>query len=331
MYVEDMEVRFREGFTDFRMDPSARLQRALSQAAAANRHGRRRWDTGGSPGGPGSGSPGSPHPGGGGGGAPTGHIIRMKRSEAWGKFLAYEGCCQVGRPHSNSQPKSKQTAWEPTGSVAVNHVLHSRNRALCTGRCGHHLLCTCPGTVLTSCALLLVQVCMREGAKGVPEASYFLESGCEPLRTALGITGLLLPTVSPSELAAAVAHGNGAVDVGNEILWDDSDAADKKLSAAAFMNHMSLLKVRSRGALAGSRGCKQTGCSALEQVCRNHSVSPAGTAHVCLGAHQRHMQAYCLPSPSDLQERCHACLMPAMLHVICSMSAAAGGAPGHAR
>lgn len=85
---------------------------------------------------------------------------------------------------------------------------------------------------------------MREGAKGVPEASYFLESGCEPLRTALGITGLLLPTVSPSELAAAVAHGNGAVDVGNEILWDDSDAADKKLSAAAFMNHMSLLKVR---------------------------------------------------------------------------------------
>jgi hypothetical protein len=26
----------------------------------------------------------------------TGHIVRMRRGEAWGKFLAYEGCCQVG-------------------------------------------------------------------------------------------------------------------------------------------------------------------------------------------------------------------------------------------
>jgi hypothetical protein len=25
----------------------------------------------------------------------TGHIVRMKRAEAWSKFLAYEGCCQV--------------------------------------------------------------------------------------------------------------------------------------------------------------------------------------------------------------------------------------------
>lgn len=25
----------------------------------------------------------------------SGHIVRVRRSEAWGKFLAYEGCCQV--------------------------------------------------------------------------------------------------------------------------------------------------------------------------------------------------------------------------------------------
>jgi hypothetical protein len=28
--------------------------------------------------------------------ANTGHIVRMRRGEAWSKFLAYEGCCQVG-------------------------------------------------------------------------------------------------------------------------------------------------------------------------------------------------------------------------------------------
>lgn len=27
--------------------------------------------------------------------ANTGHIVRMRRGEAWSKFLAYEGCCQV--------------------------------------------------------------------------------------------------------------------------------------------------------------------------------------------------------------------------------------------
>lgn len=126
--MEDMEVRFREGFSDFRMDPSARLQRALSQAAGINRHGRRRWDAGGS----GDGSPGSPHPGGGGNGAPTGHIIRMKRSEAWGKFLAYEGCCQVGRPHSSSRADCKQTALDPLQPAfhAAIHLLHGRRQLM---------------------------------------------------------------------------------------------------------------------------------------------------------------------------------------------------------
>jgi hypothetical protein len=27
--------------------------------------------------------------------ANTGHIVRMRRGEAWSKFLAYEGSCQV--------------------------------------------------------------------------------------------------------------------------------------------------------------------------------------------------------------------------------------------
>jgi hypothetical protein len=84
---------------------------------------------------------------------------------------------------------------------------------------------------------------MREGAKGVQEAAHFLESGCEPLRAALNIQGLLLPIVSSAQVAATVQHGSGPIDIGNEIIWDDADALDKKVSAAAFMKHMSILKV----------------------------------------------------------------------------------------
>lgn len=35
--------------------------------------------------------------------ANTGHIVRMRRGEAWSKFLAYEGCCQVGRGREQQQ------------------------------------------------------------------------------------------------------------------------------------------------------------------------------------------------------------------------------------
>lgn len=85
---------------------------------------------------------------------------------------------------------------------------------------------------------------MREGANAVREASYFLASGCEPLRSGLGIGGLLLPQVLASHMVAAVGSGSPAIDLGNEIVWDDYDADDRKLSAAAFMNHMSVMKVR---------------------------------------------------------------------------------------
>jgi len=34
-----------------------------------------------------------------------------------------------------------------------------------------------------------------------------------------------------------------AIDLGNEIIWDDHDVSDRKLGAGAFLNHMSLLKV----------------------------------------------------------------------------------------
>ena len=85
---------------------------------------------------------------------------------------------------------------------------------------------------------------MVEGAKGVPEASYFLSSGCAPLRTGLGISGLLLPAVLPAHLAA---NDGGSIDLGNEIVWDDCDSG-KGLNAAAFVNRMSVIRVRSRGA-----------------------------------------------------------------------------------
>lgn len=52
---------------------------------------------------------------------------------------------------------------------------------------------------------------MMEGAKGSPEAGYFLSSGCAPLRQGLGIGGLLLPAVLPSHLAA---NDGGAIDLG---------------------------------------------------------------------------------------------------------------------
>lgn len=84
---------------------------------------------------------------------------------------------------------------------------------------------------------------MREGARGVQEAAYFLSSGCEPLRTGLSITNLLLPQVLASHMATAIGSGNAAIDLGNEIHWDDFDTDDRKLSAAAFMNHMSVMKV----------------------------------------------------------------------------------------
>jgi hypothetical protein len=85
---------------------------------------------------------------------------------------------------------------------------------------------------------------MKEGAKNVPEAAYFLGSGCEPLRSGLGISGLLLPQVLSSHMVNAVGNGSPAIDLGNEIIWDDYDADDRKLSAAAFMNTMSVMKVR---------------------------------------------------------------------------------------
>ncbi len=86
------------------------------------------------------------------------------------------------------------------------------------------------------------QVCMKEGAKGTQDAFYFLSSGCAPLRSGLGIQGLLLPPVLAAHMASSIDAGE-AIDIGNEIMWDDHDASDKKLEAAAFVSHMSLLKV----------------------------------------------------------------------------------------
>eukprot|EP00775_Hariotina_reticulata_P004797 gene4797-5047_t len=136
----------------------------------------------------------------------TGHMVRMRRGEAWGKFLAYEGCCQV---------------------------------------------------------------CMKEGARGVPEASYFLSSGCEPLRAGLGITNLLLPQVLASHMASAVGVCNPNLDLGNEIHWDDYDADDRKLNATAFINHMNVMKVR-----VARLDLQQPGMNMLSRlVCRNADYS----------------------------------------------------------
>eukprot|EP00879_Flechtneria_rotunda_P028951 GHRR01031193.1.p1 GENE.GHRR01031193.1~~GHRR01031193.1.p1 ORF type:complete len:149 (+),score=60.26 GHRR01031193.1:311-757(+) len=102
---EDDEVQLREQHAGFRMSATQRLQRQTSKgpgtaaaaAAAANsKKVRRRWIDGSRDGFyidadvasdliP----AGRPDIGN------TGHIVRMRRGEAWSKFLAYEGCCQV--------------------------------------------------------------------------------------------------------------------------------------------------------------------------------------------------------------------------------------------
>lgn len=94
---------------------------------------------------------------------------------------------------------------------------------------------------------------MKEGAAGVPEASYFLGSGCEPLRAGLGISSLLLPQVLASQMAASVGRGGQQLDLGNEIVWDDYDGDERRLNAAAFLNHMSIMKVRVRAVMLKAR------------------------------------------------------------------------------
>jgi hypothetical protein len=120
------EVRLRDRHQSFRTGANARLQRgtsglprspsglsgpshqpgdeaaaaAAANAAAAARKYRRRWDD--TTGGTNSARDENMRDGdtavGAGPGRPvnTGHTVRMKRGEAWGKFLAYEGSCQVG-------------------------------------------------------------------------------------------------------------------------------------------------------------------------------------------------------------------------------------------
>lgn len=82
-------VKLRERHASFRTGAGHRIQWQNSRLASSKKY-RRRWtdasmtqDTAG-----GCIASGK-YP------ANTGHMVRMKRSEAWSKFLAYEGCCQV--------------------------------------------------------------------------------------------------------------------------------------------------------------------------------------------------------------------------------------------
>lgn len=94
-------MHLREQHANFRMGAGQRLQRQGSMKNAAmsagSRKGRRRWmegsqDDSQADADAGVGSDLIPASRGEGN---TGHIVRMKRAEAWSKFLAYEGCCQV--------------------------------------------------------------------------------------------------------------------------------------------------------------------------------------------------------------------------------------------
>lgn len=192
-------VRLREGHSTFRTGAGQRLHRMSSQRGP--RRPRRKWETAGAGGG-GSGAGGGEDAeqemlqhqynqqqplqamtdvtGAARGPAPAdARVVRMKRSEAWGKFLAYEGCCQV---------------------------------------------------------------CMHNFAASA-EARYFLESGCTLLRSGLGLDSLLLQPLTGMQINSAISSGE-ALEVGTEIIWDDVDNGDRRLGAAAFMNAMSVLRVR---------------------------------------------------------------------------------------
>lgn len=113
---DDSELHLREQHTSFRTGAGQRLQRQSTSSkasappgapgllSASGKKGRRRWGEDGQ--GDDASAPPDLLPAGrpqGGeqqlpqhaGGPNTGHIVRMRRGEAWSKFLAYEGCCQV--------------------------------------------------------------------------------------------------------------------------------------------------------------------------------------------------------------------------------------------
>jgi hypothetical protein len=99
--IDEDEVHLREQHANFRMGAGQRLQRQgsvkIAAMSAGSRKGRRRWlegsqDDSQADADAGVGSDLIPANRGEGN---TGHIVRMKRAEAWSKFLAYEGCCQV--------------------------------------------------------------------------------------------------------------------------------------------------------------------------------------------------------------------------------------------
>lgn len=98
--LEDDEVQLREQHSSFRMGAGQRLRRSTSKAAAASgsiNKGRRRWmDNGEDDASADVGDVTDLIPAGRPETTNTGHIVRMRRGEAWSKFLAYEGCCQVG-------------------------------------------------------------------------------------------------------------------------------------------------------------------------------------------------------------------------------------------
>lgn len=89
----------REQHHSFRMGAGQRLQRNVSRTGAANgssnKKGRRRWLEGAHDDAAADFGDIDLIPANRPDNTNTGHIVRMRRGEAWSKFLAYEGCCQV--------------------------------------------------------------------------------------------------------------------------------------------------------------------------------------------------------------------------------------------
>jgi len=169
--LEDEEVQLRENHAGFRMGAGQRLQRASTHnsgrpaggfmppgspqaaagaaaaaaggggpgatAAANSKKTRRRWL-----------EDGDDSLGGGDDFIPvgrqdqivanTGHIVRMRRGEAWSKFLAYEGCCQVRSlgAHWLQQTNNIQRC----GQQGLLHPIAARTRSNC---CRHTPACSC--------------------------------------------------------------------------------------------------------------------------------------------------------------------------------------------
>ncbi len=118
-----------------------------------------------------------------------GKVVHMRRTEAWTKYIAYEGCLQV-RHHTTATVRTPSTWHSRAGPQACRNDKASRT-PWCRGSSLAVLATQHPVAGRS-----VLQVCMNELERGNDDnARYFLSGTFAVLRQDLGIDGLLLTQV----------------------------------------------------------------------------------------------------------------------------------------